>query len=592
MTKILKHPIKRTSRSGVSICLFLLIVTGTLFTQIGGFSPFAAASSSYSIVISSQGGGTTSPNSGTHSYSVGQTITLTATANTGWIFDHWIYQGSQIVTRNPLPFVSNWGGAVFTLIAVFTSTQPQQFTLNLITIGQGSILVSPNKSTYSMNDQVQISATPLAGWSFNNWSGAVSSTQNPLTLTMNNNKVVTATFTQIQSMTAGSADYIVYVSGSTYYVKSVSQNTIVSKQSDFGALINSLNSIIRSSDVVLFQNGVYIAYTTPNLTVSGVTLTGEDNTIIQASNSLTGYLFKVNTITNGVTIQKLIFDANYNSNISPAIIVCGSYTTVQYCTIKNVIQYGLLAYGAQNFQFLHNTIIKAQYGIATGGSSSSWSGSGLIAYNTIKDCRDVCVKLRWSKDVTVVGNDIDTAYLTWGTSSANNGLFGTSISTNSPISGCVGISFYEADGPVVNNVVKDNIIYDSKQNYKTCGIEVDPDISGSSTSSSGQVIINNQIKATYYGILARSTGGIRIGISQDGSVHGNTISNVRGDGIVLGWTAYNASGAKLYGNSVTNSGIYGLLISSGTNSCSGSGNTFTGSLKANIVNNGSSNSIN
>ena len=41
-----------------------------------------------------------------------------------------------------------------------------------------------------------MTATPVAGWSFSGWSGDLTGSVNPVTITLNGNKTVTATFTQ------------------------------------------------------------------------------------------------------------------------------------------------------------------------------------------------------------------------------------------------------------------------------------------------------------------------------------------------------------------------------------------------------------
>ena len=41
-----------------------------------------------------------------------------------------------------------------------------------------------------------MTAIPVAGWSFSGWSGDLTGSVNPVTVTINGNKTVTATFTQ------------------------------------------------------------------------------------------------------------------------------------------------------------------------------------------------------------------------------------------------------------------------------------------------------------------------------------------------------------------------------------------------------------
>ena len=60
--------------------------------------------------------------------------------------------------------------------------------------GTGSISKSPDKLTYSNGEQVTLSATSNSGYAFSAWNGDAIGTQNPVTITMDTNKVVTANF--------------------------------------------------------------------------------------------------------------------------------------------------------------------------------------------------------------------------------------------------------------------------------------------------------------------------------------------------------------------------------------------------------------
>jgi hypothetical protein len=59
----------------------------------------------------------------------------------------------------------------------------------------GTITLNPAGGTYASGTVVTLTATPKSGYKFSNWSGSVSGTSNPTTITMNANKTVTANFT-------------------------------------------------------------------------------------------------------------------------------------------------------------------------------------------------------------------------------------------------------------------------------------------------------------------------------------------------------------------------------------------------------------
>jgi uncharacterized repeat protein (TIGR02543 family) len=72
-----------------------------------------------------------------------------------------------------------------------------QYTLTTNTVGNGSITLNPTGGMYCAGTIVTLTAVPDSGWQFDGWSGDLSGTQNPTTITMNSNKNVTATFSQI-----------------------------------------------------------------------------------------------------------------------------------------------------------------------------------------------------------------------------------------------------------------------------------------------------------------------------------------------------------------------------------------------------------
>ena len=81
----------------------------------------------------------------------------------------------------------------------FTVTQaspPCTYTLSVSTSppGGGTVTINPQKSTYCAGDVVTLTATPNSEYEFNSWSGDASGSANPMTLTMNSNKSVTANF--------------------------------------------------------------------------------------------------------------------------------------------------------------------------------------------------------------------------------------------------------------------------------------------------------------------------------------------------------------------------------------------------------------
>jgi len=77
------------------------------------------------------------------------------------------------------------------ITAHFTSNQ---LTLTATTLGSGSITKNPDQPTYTYGQVVTLTAIPGPGWVFSSWSGDLTGSQNPKTITMNSNKAVSAHF--------------------------------------------------------------------------------------------------------------------------------------------------------------------------------------------------------------------------------------------------------------------------------------------------------------------------------------------------------------------------------------------------------------
>ena len=56
--------------------------------------------------------------------------------------------------------------------------------------------LNPPGGSYVSGSQVTLTSTPASGWQFSGWSGDLTGSQNPATITMNSGKSITATFAQ------------------------------------------------------------------------------------------------------------------------------------------------------------------------------------------------------------------------------------------------------------------------------------------------------------------------------------------------------------------------------------------------------------
>ena len=129
------------------------------------------------------------PAGGTYPY--GSTVRLTAVPQAGNYFGVWGNAASGNV--NPLYFtVTN---PTPTVSSLFVPLAANQAALTVLINGPGTVQASPAGNVFNTNQSVSLTATPLAGQGFLNWSGDASGTQNPVSVAMTQSRVVTANFT-------------------------------------------------------------------------------------------------------------------------------------------------------------------------------------------------------------------------------------------------------------------------------------------------------------------------------------------------------------------------------------------------------------
>ena len=136
-------------------------------------------------------GGTLIP-SGISWYREGEGVTVLAVPKPGYTFSGWA--GDITGGPNPCNVLMTSPKSV---TAQFTQNQ---YVLNVSVSpgGSGVVSRSPEKATYVYGETVTLTAQPALGYSFSGWSGDGSGTSNPLLVTIDGPKSVTAQFTQNQ----------------------------------------------------------------------------------------------------------------------------------------------------------------------------------------------------------------------------------------------------------------------------------------------------------------------------------------------------------------------------------------------------------
>ena len=140
--------------------------------------------------------GTTSPVPGTYTYLVGDTITVTAVPNTGYVFDYWVLSLGALTDTITLSTYTGvvpaiMAGASFELVAHFAV---DQYTLTLATADatMGTTIPAPGTYSYYPGDTLTITAVPATNCHFVQWNDGDTNATRLITVT--GDATYTATF--------------------------------------------------------------------------------------------------------------------------------------------------------------------------------------------------------------------------------------------------------------------------------------------------------------------------------------------------------------------------------------------------------------
>jgi outer membrane protein assembly factor BamB len=180
----------RTSDGGYAIAGYTNYVSGAggydfVLVKYGTEIP-----PTYALTITATAGGTTSPAPGTHTYSAGTTVDVTALPDEYYVLDHWELDGSDAGAANPIGVAM---GANHTLHAVFSIIT---YALTITATAGGTTSPAPGGYTYSGGTVVNITALPDEYYVFDHWEldGSGVGGANPISVTMDMNHSLHAVF--------------------------------------------------------------------------------------------------------------------------------------------------------------------------------------------------------------------------------------------------------------------------------------------------------------------------------------------------------------------------------------------------------------
>jgi hypothetical protein len=154
----------------------------TALLMLAAISAIANAQTTGTVIVLDTIGGTTDPVPGTTTPDAGTSVTFTATADTGYVFNSWIFStdsGTNVATTNPITLPIT-GGVTYTVQANFDPIQAIPGATVPSNLGTAAIVVvlkgaggttTPAAGTYAMDtaSSLNLTATPASGWTFSHW---------------------------------------------------------------------------------------------------------------------------------------------------------------------------------------------------------------------------------------------------------------------------------------------------------------------------------------------------------------------------------------------------------------------------------------
>ena len=152
----------------------------------------------HSLLIGSGVGGVTSPIAGTYPINEGLTTSVSAIPNSGYRFYSWLLDGASR-TENPISILMNVDHSLVPLFEVLPPPPPQKRYLTIVAITGGQTDPTPNTYEVNVGSTMTITATPSNGYKFKEWllDNVVAGTQPFITVTMDANHTVVATFEEV-----------------------------------------------------------------------------------------------------------------------------------------------------------------------------------------------------------------------------------------------------------------------------------------------------------------------------------------------------------------------------------------------------------
>lgn len=144
----------------------------------------------YTLSIAADANGDIQATPGKSVYFEDEVVRLTPIPNEGYAFVGWLGDLADRGSEAPVDLVMDSDKQVGARFV-------PGYGVTVYKVGAGAVTLIPEEQPYVLDEVVTLTATPDQGWEFSNWSGDLVSAANPAQVTINANKMITATFTAI-----------------------------------------------------------------------------------------------------------------------------------------------------------------------------------------------------------------------------------------------------------------------------------------------------------------------------------------------------------------------------------------------------------
>jgi len=144
----------------------------------------------YDLTINAGEGGTTNPVPGTYTYYTGTQVTVSSIPEIGYELDGWTGDYESEEEEITVTVDQN--------ITITAHFKLKEYNLTIDTIGEGDVEVEPDQSKYEHGTEVNLTANPVDNWYFENWTEDYTGTENQITITMDEDKEITAFFKEYE----------------------------------------------------------------------------------------------------------------------------------------------------------------------------------------------------------------------------------------------------------------------------------------------------------------------------------------------------------------------------------------------------------